>query len=249
MPVVGKPKRERQMGLSKEVIGTRELIAYDPGLALLLCEEVAQGKTLVELSDPKKDGRFPSRATIYRWIINNPELSKAYAAARELSAHSFEEEALGMARAIKLLPESGTKVRAYEVAMGQMRWSAARRNPREFGDRGNLSIVVPVQITTPMDLGEGPGSSPSLPGVYDLVPPTPEAPEVPPLFDLPEKPSRRLYNDGTRRKKARKRVIRGHRVPASQDMREARERYAREHPDGGGSWRGSGDVTSEGDPP
>lgn len=205
----------------------RDIVAYDPGLALLLCEEISNGKTIIELTS-ERNSKFPSRATVYRWIINNPEMAKAYNAARELSAHSMEEEALGLAREIKLFPGSGTKVRAYEVAMGQMRWSASRRNPREFGDRGTMNIVVPVSITTPMDLGGGPAEG-SLPGVYDLVPPGSGAgddggivdamlaPGVPGVPLIPEVPPKR------KRDRSRKRSLSG------RAMREAREKYAKEH--------------------
>lgn len=119
-------------------------------------EGIASGKTLTALL--KEDG-MPPRTTFYRWLTIYPELNKTYEAARELSAQSFEEEALDMARTLKGPNEfSGTKVKMYEVAMAQLRWSAARRDPKRYGQRQEASLIVPIQINTTMDIG-GNGSA------------------------------------------------------------------------------------------
>src|SRR5690606_10820551 len=106
---------------------SKHLAAPDVDRLLKVFEQIAEGKTLIEVL---KQPGTPTRTTFYRWVELYPEVKKAYDAARELSAQSFEDEALDLAR--KLSGENdftGTKVRALEVAMGQLRWSATRRDP------------------------------------------------------------------------------------------------------------------------
>lgn len=125
-------------------------------MALAICERIAEGETLSAICS--KGSGMPSRQTFHRWVVRYPELSRAYAAARELSAHSLEEEALDMARELKD-PQKGRKkltpseVRAFDIAMNQLRWSAARRNPRVYSERGAINVTVPIQINTSLDLG------------------------------------------------------------------------------------------------
>lgn len=132
------------------------LSTYNPELALGIVERIAEGETLSAIC--VKGSGMPSRQTFHRWVVRYPELSRAYSAARELSAHSLEEEALDTARQLKgpdrkkLTP---TEVRALDVAMNQLRWSASRRNPKVYSERGAISITVPIQINTSMDLGAG----------------------------------------------------------------------------------------------
>lgn len=131
---------------------------YTPQVALRICEKVAQGETLSDILQPGVG--LPSRATFYRWLIQYPELARAYSTAREMSAFSMDEEALDLAREIRRNPGTAIRVRAYEVAMNQLRWSATRRNPKVFSDRAAISLTVPIQINTGLDLGQG-----SLPSV------------------------------------------------------------------------------------
>ena len=142
---------DERAGLSSEAIGNTSMSRYQAKAALAVLDGIAEGKTLKEVC--KAEG-MPQRQTIYRWIALYPEFSKAYYAARELSAQSLEEEALDMAKVLKDPNDfTGTKIKAYEVAMSQFRWSAARRDPRRYGQRAEDRIIVPIQINTTLDLG------------------------------------------------------------------------------------------------
>lgn len=129
---------------------------YNPEIALGICERVAEGETLSAICAEKTPG-WPTRSTFQRWVIRYPEVARAYAAAREVSAYSLEEEALDTARELKdkkgRKGMSSTEIRALEVAMNQLRWSASRRNPKVFSERGAISVTVPIQINTSLDLG------------------------------------------------------------------------------------------------
>lgn len=161
------PQQDRNLQLGHQRSGGRFVTKYTPDLALQICERIAEGDTLKGICD---DPQYPSRSTFNRWVVQYPELSRAYAAARELSAHAFEEEALDIAR--KLSREgtdfTSTKVRAYDTAIGQLRWSASRRNPKTYSERGSVQITVPIQINTSLDLGDGGMVGVEHPDIYKL---------------------------------------------------------------------------------
>lgn len=137
--------------------GVAKVEGYDAGSFVDVMDRIAGGMSVTEaLASPG----LPSRPTFYRWLALYPDLRKAYEAARELSAQSFEEELLDMARTLKGDNEfNGTKVRMYEVAMAQLRWSAARRDPKRYGQKQDVGLIVPIQINTTLDLGSGLGGA------------------------------------------------------------------------------------------
>jgi len=125
---------------------------YDPAVALAICEAIASGKTVTEIVATEG---MPSRSTIYRWLTVYPKFFDAYERARELAAQSFEDEALDLARKLTGPNDfTGTKVQAYNVAMQQLRWSAARRDPDRYGQKTTQTSQVPIQIVTTLNLGQ-----------------------------------------------------------------------------------------------
>lgn len=150
--VPDRPKQDKEAGLPKERVGGRFVTTYDPEIALRILEKVAEGHTINKIC--AAGSGFPHPVTFKRWILNNPELARAYDVAYRLSAGSLEEEALEQARAIRLHHKDGTEVRATEVLLSQLRWSASRRDPAKFGDKAPISVRVPINIHTTLDLGE-----------------------------------------------------------------------------------------------
>lgn len=143
-------KQDLGAGLTPTRIGRHRLTAYDPQALLRVLERVAGGDLLIDL---EKEPGFPRRLTVMQWIMADGAAARAFQAAVELSALAMEEKALAMGKQIAGAPESGTKVRAYEVAMNQLRWSASRRNPKKFGEQRQTQIVVPVTINTSLPMG------------------------------------------------------------------------------------------------
>lgn len=130
---------------------------FDAGKALIIIEQLAEGLTLNAICKDKEG--MPHPTTFKRWMVNNPELAKAYKVAVEISATSLEEEALDAAREIARAQRDGTHVRAVEVKLNQLRWSAERRDPSKFGTKSQINVRVPVQIITPIDLNIESGPS------------------------------------------------------------------------------------------
>jgi hypothetical protein len=171
-------------GLPKAVLGDRFVTTYDPSKALEIVERIAGGETLNAIC--KGVPGMPSPTTFKRWAVNNPDLAHAYTQALIISATALEEEALDTARAIALLPKDGTHVRAAEVKLGQLRWSAERRDPSKYGQKSQINVRVPVQIITPLDLGGGGG--PTSADIYTIdVTPKPLLEEKPPTPELPDR--------------------------------------------------------------
>lgn len=165
----------------------RWLSEYDENVALSIVEQVSQG---VLLKDACKEAGFPSTAAFQRWCVQHPEVGRAYNAARELSAQAFEEAALEIGARLQRMARSktttGTQVRAYEAAMAQLRWSAERRDPGKFANRGPVSVQVPIQINTTLDLGASVGAGTAEhPNIYSIeakVEAVPEAAAEKPLL-------------------------------------------------------------------
>lgn len=144
------------------------LSADDLRRALTVIEGLAAGDRLSTLTGGPDQ---PKRGTFYRWVTLYPEIKKAFDAAREISAYSLEDKTLDIAETL-ISPNdyTGTKVRALEVAMGQLRWSASRRNAGAFGDKGQASMVIPIQINTSLDIGQAGGGRVVLDNnVYDFA--------------------------------------------------------------------------------
>lgn len=128
-------------------------VEYSAEVALKICELTAEGVTLADIA--ARDD-MPSRATLYRWLSAYPKFFDAYERAKEISAQSLEEEALTMARHLKDANDfTGTKVQAYNYAMQQLRWSAARRDKVRYGQAiAPTNLSIPIQINTTLNLGQ-----------------------------------------------------------------------------------------------
>lgn len=178
-----RPKQDQ--GLPTVDLGGKYVTQYNPQIALRIVERLAEGETLNFICKGKPG--MPHPTTFKRWMVNQPELAKAYETALRVSASALEEEALDTARAIAALPKDGTHVRAAEVKLAQLRWSAERRDPSKFGQRTQVNIKVPVTIVTPLDLGGSVG--PSIPDIYTIdARPMTTVSEIEGKVLLPEKP-------------------------------------------------------------
>lgn len=185
------PKQDRDNNLPKVVVGDRFLTQYDPVKALEIVERLADGETLNKICRGKAG--FPAPTTFKRWVSNNPDLAKALKAAIVMSAQSFEEEALDTARAIASNPVDGATVRAAEVKIKQLQWSAERRDATMFGQRNQINLKVPVQIITTLNLGEGDSLPADSIYTLDLTPTLPPLVEEQPvrIGGVPGRPSPR----------------------------------------------------------
>lgn len=172
-----RPRDERK--LPSIQIGSRSVTAYDPGLALLVCEKVAEGEKLKTVL--KLDG-LPCRSTWYRWCMMHPDLKIMYDVARQISAEGMEENLLEVAE--DLLSAGGKlgltaiQLDRIKVAFTQLRWSASRRDPAKFAERPQVQTVIPVQINTTLNMGQPGAVSAAGGNIYTMLSARPEQPEI-----------------------------------------------------------------------
>lgn len=150
-----RPRQDREAHLPVARVGGRYVTAYNPEIALQIVERIAQGETISAIC--AKGSGMPHPVTFKRWVVNQPDLARALDAARKISAQSLEEEAIDAAREIKRAQRDGTQVRAVEVLLNQLRWSAERRDPGQFGTKAPISVRVPITIVSSLDMGKAQG--------------------------------------------------------------------------------------------
>lgn len=143
-----------------------DIVHYGPEKVQQMLRAISEGRTVAELV---LDPQFPSRATFYYWLRKDPALQLEFEAAREQSAMSLEEDALDMARRLEGKNDfTALKTKQFEIAMAQYRWSATRRDPKRFAERREMQVIVPVQINTTLDLGQGTTGTTEHPNIYHI---------------------------------------------------------------------------------
>lgn len=103
---------------------------YTPEKGQEICDWVAEGKSLRSYVFGGEDR--PTFATIYRWLDSQPAFSTAFARAREVMAHADADRLNAVVEALegRTLPPDVARVMA-----DTLKWTAARRLPRAYGDR------------------------------------------------------------------------------------------------------------------
>lgn len=100
-----------------------------------LCEQVAEGKTLRQISA----GMKLSVGMLLKMVADSP-YSEQYARAREAAADLFEADIITAAMAVT--PETAA---ADRVQIEALKWVAGRRAPKKYGDRIQQDVTVDVK--------------------------------------------------------------------------------------------------------
>ena len=103
---------------------------YSPEKVAIICEMVAQGKTLRQIQ--AEIG--VSMGSMLRWTTM-PEHLEQYTRAREAATDIFETDIIEAAMCSS--PESAS---ADRVKIDALKWVAARRAPKKYGDRTALDL-------------------------------------------------------------------------------------------------------------
>lgn len=114
---------------------------YSPENVNLICEMVAEGKTMRQISASLGF----SLGSMLRWTTL-PEHVEQYARARESAADIFETDIIEAA--LSCGPETASSDR---VKIDALKWVAARRAPKKYGDRTSLEHTgkdgAPLPVT------------------------------------------------------------------------------------------------------
>ncbi len=108
----------------------------------IICDMVAEGKTLRQIG--KEIGVSAGR--ICGWVAEDPEFAEQYARARDTASDIFETEIIEAALAVS--PETA---QADRVKIDAMKWVAARRAPKKYGERVQTEHSGTVSLTDMTD--------------------------------------------------------------------------------------------------
>ena len=111
---------------------------YDPAVAGLICERVAQGMTLRQACE--LDG-MPGDSTVWGWLRRRTDFQENYARARILQAHRRMDEVWEIAQQATAKTTNLARVRI-EAA----RWQASRLAPKRYGLRAEVSESVELAV-------------------------------------------------------------------------------------------------------
>ena len=110
-----------------------------------ICQMVALGKTLREI---QAELGIPL-GTMMDWV-GMPEHSERYARAREAASDLFEADILTEAQGV-----TSENAAAARVRIDALKWVAARRSPKRYGDKlalGGDADLPPIQTVTRIEL-------------------------------------------------------------------------------------------------
>jgi hypothetical protein len=97
---------------------------YTQKVADRICEQIAQGYSLRGIVS--FDPHVPGRATVHRWLRENPEFRDQYAQAQERRADAYFDMALEVAC---YEPD----VQRARLIVDTLKWSAGRLSPKRYG--------------------------------------------------------------------------------------------------------------------
>lgn len=143
------------------------VIPENPVQVEAMLELVTTGKSLVEIEATPE---MPGKDVMIHWLLRNPGLMQRFTQAREISAYTLEDEALSLLRSKAAAPPAKPgDLKALEMLVAQLRWSAEKRNPQVYAQKGTVQVTVPIQINTSLDLAQGPGAgTKEHPDIYEL---------------------------------------------------------------------------------
>lgn len=102
--------------------------SYSPRLAALICERIAEGKSLRKICQTSK---MPNRATVMRWLALHADFRDQYARAREAQADLLADEISEIADAAK----DDVNVQSARLRIDARKWLAGKLRPKVYGER------------------------------------------------------------------------------------------------------------------
>lgn len=105
-----------------------------------ICQAIASGDSLAKIL--RKKG-MPNYSTVMRWLASDEEFRNNYARAREAQGDA-DADRIGDITDRVLSGEIDPQ--AARVAIDALKWTAARRLPKKYGDKLDLDLNGKVQI-------------------------------------------------------------------------------------------------------
>ena len=128
--------------------GGRPKTPFDQDIADQILEAIAGGVGLINFLDDNKE-TMPSYPTVRRWLREEPEFLSDYARARE-DQGDYDGD---------LIRECALKVMSGDLdpngaraAMDGLKWNAARRQPKKYGDKVEIATIGTMQVSHTLDI-------------------------------------------------------------------------------------------------
>jgi hypothetical protein len=119
------------------------MVEYSPELAERICSRLAEGESLARIC---RDKNMPTKRTVVRWVLKNPEFAEMYNTARQIQAELLGDEILDIAGdSSKDRNEDGTpnhaNVQRDRLRVDTIKWYLARINARKWGDKVTSEVT------------------------------------------------------------------------------------------------------------
>lgn len=153
--------------------GGRPPVKINEELLERVLDRVSRGETIREIA---RQPGMPSAPTMHKWLRDDEEAFKSYQLAKEIKSHQLFDEAVELARGLVAKPKglnvtiSAQTISATKIAIETLMAAAAKLNPSDYGQRKAGDIIVPIQIVTTMNLGQGGQAKPGdTANIYELT--------------------------------------------------------------------------------
>ena len=105
-----------------------------------ICQRIAEGESLVDIL---KEKGMPGYSTFMHWLSEDEQLRENYARAREAQGDADADKINHIARGV-LSGEYDPS--AANVAINALKWTAAKRQPKKYGDKLDLNHGGSISI-------------------------------------------------------------------------------------------------------
>lgn len=127
-PNLGRPPGARR---GAKCGSPKRRIAYSLKLAIAICEQISDGRTLKEVC---AQSGMPKRSAAFAWLSEHPEFAELYARAREERADLIADEIVSIA-------DKERDPNKARVRIDARKWWAAKVNAKKYGDKTSVDLV------------------------------------------------------------------------------------------------------------
>lgn len=107
--------------------------SYSQEKADAICQRIACGESLAEIC---RSSKMPNYSTVMRWLNAHEEFSKNYTRAREAQGDADADSVGDIAN---LVLKGKVDPQAARVAIDALKWTAAKRAPKKYGEKLDLT--------------------------------------------------------------------------------------------------------------
>lgn len=116
-----------------------------PEAAAEICRRIAEGASLRSICATEG---MPGRTAVLTWLADDAAFAGQYARAREAQREFLHEDLVELADSA--LGKPAADVQAIRLAVDTRKWAASKLWPRKYGERGEQSM--PIALNLPADM-------------------------------------------------------------------------------------------------